>query len=179
MSHPPRGALVRLSSLWLVGNKNDNYCVKPSVLFFCVIGCWQCVMLLIPGWWWWGRRGGQWKIAGTLWISHSWSGRALTPFELWRAPSPPGRLRAGAVRAETAGCCSRLSWKAETPCFECWTPPCLWASRELWSWSSDRSGDKGGQANWETGTSQSIQCSTSSCVSACSCVSDFPAILRR
>lgn len=69
---------------------------------------------------------------------------ALTPFELWRAPSPPRRLRGGAVRAEMAGCCSRLSWKAGTPWSECWTPPCLWASQELWSWSLDRSGDKGG-----------------------------------
>lgn len=93
------------------------------------------------GWGW-----GQWKVTGTLWGRHTWSGRALTPFELLRAPSPPGRLRGGAVRAETAGCCSRLSWKAGTPCCECWTPPCPWASQELWSWSSDRSGDKGG---WE------------------------------
>ena len=35
-------------------------------------------------------------------------GRVLIPFELGRAPYPPGRLRGGAARAGRAGCCCRL-----------------------------------------------------------------------
>lgn len=103
-----RGTLVRLSSLWLVGNKNDNYCESLLIYVVLLSGCWQCVMLLIPG-----RCGGSrgavddcrhflrqphmvglglhtlWTLVGSVpsrktswWSSKGWDGGLLMPAEL-------------------------------------------------------------------------------------------------
>lgn len=157
------GTLVRLSSLWLVGNENDNYSEKPSDLL-----CY--FVLLKPGWWvvvfFWG--GG---LLQALYEAGAY-GQALTPFELGWAPSPLERLRGGEARAGRAGCCCRLRWKAGTPCSECWTPPCLWASQELWSWSSDRSGDNGDAQSWDG--HKCFVCEVLPAVHSCSRVADNP-----
>lgn len=93
-----------------------------------------------------GSSGGRWVEDCRHFMRQVHLVGTLTPFELGRAPSPPERLRGGAARAGRGGCCWWPSWKAGPACSERWTPPCLWASQELWSWSSDRSGDNEGRA---------------------------------